>query len=82
MKYIYDQINMKEHLECSICHKLMIKRMSSEIDLVIDGRPVKEWTYWCNCGNIVTGGVIVGVPELEYIKKEWERVNNIGREDE
>ena len=33
---------MREHLECATCHKLMIKRLSTEIDLVIDKRPAKE----------------------------------------
>jgi hypothetical protein len=77
MKYIYEQLNYKEHITCPSCQKLMIKRVSTEIDEVIDGKPAKEWKYWCNCGNIVTGGMLIGIPELEYYKKEWKRVNSI-----
>ena len=80
MVYVYNQLNMKEHLECSICHKNMIKRLSTEIDNVLDGRPVKEWTYWCNCGNVVTGGTLIGTPELQWCKEEWKRANNIRRD--
>ena len=79
MRYIYPQLNLKEHIQCPICQKLMIKRVSTEIDAVIDGMPAKEWAWWCNCGNKETGGILKGMPETDYIKREWERVNNIKR---
>jgi hypothetical protein len=59
----------------------MIKRVSTEIDSIINNgakkMPAKEWTYWCNCGNIEMGGLLKGTPELEWCKKEWRRVNNV-----
>jgi len=81
MNYIYPQLNMKEHKRCPACNKLMIKRMSTEIDNVIDGMPAKEWWWFCNCGYKMTGGVLRGMPELTFCKREWERVNNIRREE-
>ena len=48
MKYIYDQLDMKKNRKCPVCQKLMIRRVSTEIDNVIDGVPIKEWTYWGN----------------------------------
>jgi len=81
MKYIYEQLNYKEHISCPNCQKLMVKRVSTEIDSVIDGMPAKEWTYWCNCGNIQTGGILKGIPELQWCKEEWKRVNNIRRSE-
>ena len=80
-KYIYDQLNLKEHRVCPNCGKLMIKRVSTEIDDVIDGLPAKEWWWHCGCGAKETGGVLKGVPELEYLKREWERVNNIEKDN-
>ncbi len=79
-KYIYPQLNYHEHRRCG-CGKLMIKRMSTEIDNVINGMPAKEWTWFCNCGNRETGGMLKGMPETTWIKQEWERVNNIRREE-
>ena len=76
-KYTYEQLNYKEHIPCPNCQKLMVKRMSTEIDNVIGGMPAKSWTYWCNCGNIVTGGMLKGIPELRWCKEEWRRVNNV-----
>lgn len=78
-KYTYPTLDYREHRRCN-CGKLMIRRMSTEIDNVIDGMPVKEWTWWCNCGNRETGGMLKGVPETTWVKKEWERVNNIEKE--
>lgn len=77
MNYKFEPLNMKEHIRCPNCGKLMIKRVFTEIDNVIDGMPAKEWTYWCNCGNIQTGGILKGMPEIAWAKKEWLRVNNI-----
>ena len=81
MKYIYNQLNLKEHIQCPSCQKLMVKRMSTEIDEVIDGKPAKEWWYWCNCGCKETGGMLKGMPETDWVKSEWERVNIIRREE-
>lgn len=80
-KYIYEQLNYKEHIPCPNCEKLMVKRMSTEIDNVIDGMPAKEWWYWCNCGCKETGGMLKGMPETTWVKQEWERVNNIRKEE-
>ena len=82
MKYVYDQLNMKEHLKCE-CGKLMIKRVSTEIDNIIregDKKvPAKEWWWYCCCGAKETGGMLKGMPETDWVKSEWERVNNIKR---
>ena len=83
-KYIYPQLNYREHIPCPNCQKLMVKRVSTEIDSIInDGvnkMPAKEWHWFCCCGNKETGGVLKGMPETDWVKKEWERVNNIQRE--
>ncbi len=82
-KYIYEQLNYKEHVTCPNCSKLMIKRMSTEIDAILregDRKvPAKEWWYWCNCGCKETGGILKGMSETTWIKQEWEKVNNIER---
>jgi hypothetical protein len=78
MKYIYPQLNLKEHITCPTCSKLMIRRVSTEIDNVIDGMPAKEWWWFCaGCGCKETGGMLKGMPETDWVKSEWERVNNI-----
>lgn len=75
--YIYPPLNMETHKICPSCVKLMIKRMSTEIDNILDGMPVKDWWWHCECGFKITGGIVKGMPELEYYKQEWERINNI-----
>ncbi len=77
MKYIYEQINYKEHITCPCCQKIMIKRVSTEIDNVIEGMPAKEWHWFCGCGCKETGGMLKGMPETTWIKNEWKKVNNI-----
>ena len=77
MNYKYPSLNMKEHRRCPKCDKLMVKRMSDEIDNVIEGKPAKEWVWWCNCGNKETGGILIGTPTLEWYLTEWRRANNI-----
>jgi hypothetical protein len=51
--------------------------MSTEIDNVIDGMPAKEWWWYCCCGAKETGGILKGMPETDWVKQEWNRVNNI-----
>ena len=81
MNYIYSQLNLKEHITCPNCEKLMVKRMSTEIDNVIDGMPAKEWWWYCCCGAKETGGMLKGMPETDWVKNEWERVNNIEKDN-
>ena len=78
MNYKFEPLDMKEHRRCPDCPRLMIKRVSNPVDCIT---PMREWYWWCNCGNEETGGILRGISELEYYKKEWERVNNIRREE-
>lgn len=79
MKYIYPTLNYKEHRRCPNCPRLMIKRVSTEIDASIDMEPAKSWQWWCNCGETMTGGMVRGIKETTWARREWERVNNIQR---
>ena len=85
MKYIYEQLNLKEHITCPCCDKLMIKRVSTEIDSIINNgvkkMPAKEWWWFCCCGAKETGGMLKGMPETDWVKQEWEKVNNIEKDN-
>ncbi len=62
-----------ENKICPKCQKKMIKRSTGLVLASYPPQYPQEW--WCGCGHKEPAETLRGKTDEEYVREEWERIN-------